>query len=98
MIAHIDHVNISVQNVASSVNFYRELLGFEKTTDAHLEGDWIEAIVGLNGGGTDVSYVQPPGGGPPIELIECHAPGRHSDRHEPAAQYPGLPAPRLPCD
>ena len=74
MIAHIDQVNISVQDVARSVHFYSELLGFEKTTDAHLEGDWIEAIVGLNGGGADVSYVQPPGGGPRIELIECHAP------------------------
>ena len=43
MIAHIDHVNISVQDVARSVHFYSELLGFEKTTDAHLEGDWIKS-------------------------------------------------------
>ncbi|MDP7398344.1 MAG: VOC family protein, partial [Lentisphaeria bacterium] len=74
MVAHIDHVNISVQDLARSVHFYSELLGFEKTTDAHLEGDWIETIVGLKGVVADVSYVQPPGGGPRIELIKYHAP------------------------
>ncbi|MDP6449355.1 MAG: VOC family protein [Lentisphaeria bacterium] len=74
MIAHIDHVNISVQDLARSVHFYSELLGFEKTTEAHLEGEWIETIVGLKGVVADVSYVQPPDGGPRIELIKYHAP------------------------
>lgn len=74
MVKHIDHVNIVVTNMDRSVHFYTELLGLRETRRAHLEGDWIEAIVGLAGVSADVVYVQPPGGGPRIELIQYHAP------------------------
>jgi catechol 2,3-dioxygenase-like lactoylglutathione lyase family enzyme len=70
----VDHINIVVSDMARSVHFYTQLLGFEEFRRAHLEGEWIEAIVGLKGVEADVVYVQPPGGGPRIELIRYLAP------------------------
>ncbi|HKQ32343.1 MAG TPA: VOC family protein, partial [Thermodesulfobacteriota bacterium] len=43
----IDHINIVVSDLEKSVRFYTELLGFIESKRAHLEGDWIESIVGL---------------------------------------------------
>ncbi|MBN2312012.1 MAG: VOC family protein [Candidatus Hydrogenedentes bacterium] len=69
----IDHINVVVTDLERSVRFYTELLGFEKTRYARLEGDWIESVVGLKGVQAEVVYVQPPAG-PRIELIRYHAP------------------------
>ena len=74
MPTQVDHINIVVADMERSVQFYEGILGFEETRRAHLEGEWIEAIVGLRGVSADVVYVQPKGGGPRIELIRYHAP------------------------
>ncbi|MCJ8328817.1 MAG: VOC family protein [Lentisphaeria bacterium] len=73
MISHIDHINIVVKDLDRSVKFYTELLGFTLSNQAHLEGDWIETIVGLNGVNADVKYVRPESG-PRIELIQYNLP------------------------
>jgi catechol 2,3-dioxygenase-like lactoylglutathione lyase family enzyme len=70
----IDHINIVVSDMERSRRFYAEVLGCSETRHAHLEGEWIEAVVGLSGVEADVVYVEPPGGGPRIELIQYHAP------------------------
>jgi catechol 2,3-dioxygenase-like lactoylglutathione lyase family enzyme len=74
MIRSVDHINIVVEDLERSARFYVDLLGFEETRRAHLEGDWIEAVVGLKGVRADVVYVQPSGGGPRIELIKYEVP------------------------
>ena len=74
MIEYIDHINIVVADLAVSVEFYTEVLGFKEVRRAYLEGDWIEGIVGLEGVNAEVVYVQPRRGGPRIELIHYHAP------------------------
>jgi len=74
MIHTVDHINIVVANLERSIQFYTELLGFELTRRAHLEGEWIETIAGLKGVSADVAYVRPPGGEPRIELIQYHSP------------------------
>ena len=74
MVKHVDHINIVVPDLERSVRFYTEALGLRETRRARLTGDWIEAIVGLKGVEADVAFVQPPGGGPRIELIQYHAP------------------------
>jgi len=63
MIRAIDHINIVVADLDRSVKFYTEVLGFAKTKEAFLEGDWIERIVGLRGVRARVAYVVAPAGG-----------------------------------
>ena len=74
MVRAIDHLNIVVADLGRSVKFYTELLGFAKTHDVTMEGDWIEAIVGLRGVKGLVAFVELPGGGPRIELLQYVAP------------------------
>ena len=65
----IDHINIVVSDLERSVRFYTELLGFKESKRAHLEGEWIESIVGLKGVVADVVFILAPSGEPRIELI-----------------------------
>jgi catechol 2,3-dioxygenase-like lactoylglutathione lyase family enzyme len=50
------------------------VLGFTKTKDAYLEGDWIEKIVGLRGVKARVTYVVAPAGEPRLELLCYESP------------------------
>ncbi|GMW00937.1 MAG: hypothetical protein AMXMBFR84_20740 [Candidatus Hydrogenedentota bacterium] len=74
MIRCVDHINIVVSDLERSVRFYTEVLGFRETRRAHLEGAWIESIVGLKGVSADVVFVVPEGGEPRFELIQYHMP------------------------
>lgn len=74
MISAVDHINIVVQDIGRMVAFYTRVLGLRETKHAHLEGAWVESVVGLKGVRADVVFVEPPGGGPRIELIKYHAP------------------------
>jgi catechol 2,3-dioxygenase-like lactoylglutathione lyase family enzyme len=69
MIKAIDHINIVVSNLKRSVDFYTNLLGFQIIRKAHLEGEWIEKIVGLKDVSADVVYIVAPAGEPRIELL-----------------------------
>ena len=86
----VDHINIVVSDLVASVRFYTELLGFELTKEARLEGAWIEAIVGLQGVVAEVAYVQPAGGGPRIELLQYRSPAAPPGDPLPLANAPGL--------
>ncbi len=74
MISQVDHINIVVQDLERATRFYTDMLGMRVTRRAHLQGEWIERVVGLAGVRADVVYVQPEGGGPRIELIHYAAP------------------------
>lgn len=74
MIRGIDHLNIVVADMARSLAFYCGLLGFTKTKEAWLEGEWIEKIVGLRGVKAHAVFVEAPGGGPRIELLRYETP------------------------
>ncbi len=74
MIRGIDHLNIVVADMARSLAFYCGVLGFTKTKEAHLEGEWIEKIVRLRGVKAHAVFVEAPGGGPRIELLHYHSP------------------------
>jgi glyoxylase I family protein len=74
MIRGIDHLNIVVADMARALAFYCGGLGFTKTKEAWLEGEWIEKIVGLRGVRAHAVFVEVPGGGPRIELLWYEAP------------------------
>jgi catechol 2,3-dioxygenase-like lactoylglutathione lyase family enzyme len=65
----IDHINMVVSDLERSVRFYTGLLGFNESKRAHLEGEWIESIVGLKGVVADVAFIVAPAGEPRIELL-----------------------------
>jgi len=69
MINAVDHINIVVSDLERSVKFYTEVLGFEKINVVHLEGDWIDDIVGLKGIVADVAFIIAPEGEPKVELL-----------------------------
>jgi glyoxylase I family protein len=78
MIRAVDHINIVVTDLARSVRFYTELLGFRLVKEARLEGEWIDRIVGLKGVRGRVAYIVAPAGEPRIELLCYDAPpGEH---------------------
>jgi catechol 2,3-dioxygenase-like lactoylglutathione lyase family enzyme len=74
MIQGIDHLNVVVADMARAVKFYTEVLGFVKTKEARISGEWIERIVGLKGVRAHAVFVELPGGGPRIELLKYDAP------------------------
>lgn len=74
MIRGIDHLNIVVTDMARSLAFYTELLGFARTKEAWLEGDWIERVTGVAGVRAHAVFIVSPGGEPRIELLQYHAP------------------------
>jgi catechol 2,3-dioxygenase-like lactoylglutathione lyase family enzyme len=74
MIRAVDHINIVVTDLARSVRFYTEVLGFRQTKEAYLEGEWIDRIVGLHGVKARAAFIVAPAGEPRIELLEYAAP------------------------
>ena len=86
----IDHINIVVSDLERSVKFYTELLGFIESKRAHLEGDWIESIVGLKGVVADVAFIVAPAGEPRIELLCYKIPRGEQVRANSLANTPGL--------
>ncbi|MDX1971489.1 MAG: VOC family protein [Candidatus Sumerlaeia bacterium] len=73
MINHIDHINIVVRDLEKNVEFYRDVLGFRVTMEALLEGEWIDAVVGLKGVRARCVYLQPENG-PRLELLQYESP------------------------
>jgi len=74
MIHGIDHVNLVVADLERSVAFYTGVLGLRKTQDVTMEGAWIEEIVRLPGVKGRVAFVEAPGGGVRIELLQYVSP------------------------
>lgn len=90
MIRAIDHVNLVVRDLARSVAFYTTVLGCRKTADVHLKGAWIEEIVGLRGVEGLVAFVEPPGGGMRIELLQYVTPAGTALPENSRANTPGI--------
>ncbi|HET7288986.1 MAG TPA: VOC family protein [Thermodesulfobacteriota bacterium] len=86
----IDHINIVVSDLEKSVRFYTELLGFNESKRAHLEGEWIESIVGLKGVIADVAFIVAPAGEPRIELLCYKIPRGEQVPANSLANTPGL--------
>jgi len=78
MIQSIDHINLVVKDLATTVRFYTELLDFRVTNRATLQGNWIDSITGLSGIRADVVFLEPPQGGTRLEILQYHNPPSHS--------------------
>jgi catechol 2,3-dioxygenase-like lactoylglutathione lyase family enzyme len=72
-----DHTGITVSNLERSLEFWRDVLGFELSHRAHQKGELAEKITGVAGAEILLAVVKAPGH--KIELLEYRAP---ADRRE----------------
>jgi catechol 2,3-dioxygenase-like lactoylglutathione lyase family enzyme len=67
-----DHTGITVSNLERSLEFWRDVLGFELSHRAHQKGELAEKITGVAGAEILLAVVKAPGH--KIELLEYRAP------------------------
>jgi len=68
-----DHTGITVSNLERSLEFWRDVLGFELSHTAHQTGEMASEITGVQGAEIKLAVVKAPGGHK-IELLEYLAP------------------------
>jgi len=76
-----DHTGITVSNLERSLEFWRDVLGFELSHTAHQTGEMAEQITGVKAAELKLAVMKAPGGHK-IELLEYLAPTgrkRHVD-------------------
>jgi len=82
----LDHVNLVVRDMDRSIDFYTRLLGFRKTLDCPLEGEWFETVTGMEKARARCVYLELDGT-TRLELLQftepISVPGRKSQRRNP---------------
>jgi catechol 2,3-dioxygenase-like lactoylglutathione lyase family enzyme len=68
-----DHTGITVSNLERSLEFWRDVLGFELSHTAHQKGEFAKEITGVEGAELKLAVLKTPGGHK-IELLEYLAP------------------------
>jgi glyoxylase I family protein len=68
-----DHTGITVANLERSLEFWRDVLGFEFSHRAHQRGEMAEQITGVKGAELKLAVLKTPSGHK-IELLEYIAP------------------------
>ena len=68
-----DHTGITVANLERSLEFWRDVLGFEFSHQAHQRGEMAEQITGVKGAELKLAVLKAPSGHK-IELLEYVAP------------------------
>ncbi len=81
-----DHTGITVSNLERSLEFWRDVLGFEFSHSAHQTGERPEQITGVKGAELKLAVVKTPSGHK-IELLEYFAPADRKKTFD-----------RRPCD
>ena len=76
--SHIDHVNIVVTDLEPATDFFTDL-GFEVRAGGTLEGDWVDAVVGLEGVDAEFIALGLPLGQTAIELLKFNNPKGDAD-------------------
>ena len=89
----IDHSAIAVTDVARSVAFYNEQLGFALASRGLNEGITQECLDGLTGAKVDIVVMEGPRGGPHLELLHYRSP--QSRRRQKQFKLNAIPATRL---
>lgn len=71
----IDHVNIVVSDMDTSVEFYTRL-GLSKSLDTHISGAWIANLIGVHDENLNarVVFMEPDAGNTRLELIQYIVP------------------------
>jgi catechol 2,3-dioxygenase-like lactoylglutathione lyase family enzyme len=73
MLQCIDHVNLVVNDLESSIEFFCAL-GFELVHQGDLEGDWVSRVVGLENVKARYASLALPEGETKLELLKYYTP------------------------
>ena len=79
MIKKIDHINICVTNLEEAKKFFIDLLEFKLIGEGHLEGAWIDQVVGLSNVKAKFIKLNLPQTETNLELIEYYSPQGETD-------------------
>ncbi|USX54209.1 VOC family protein [Lentzea sp. HUAS12] len=79
------HVGMTVTDLAAAVAFFEEL-GMELEGKAHMEGDFVDGVIGLDGSTSDIAMMKTPDDRYRIEFSQFQAPtsvdgGSHAPIH-----------------
>lgn len=69
----IDHINVVVEDLESSVAFFEEI-GFQRIGEGELSGDWVDKVVGLDGVEARFVALGIPMGRTALELLSYQQP------------------------
>lgn len=72
-IKRLDHVSVVVEDLAAAVNFF-SVLGMTPGGKAHIEGDWVDKINGIDDIKVDIVMMQTPDGHGQLELTKFQNP------------------------
>lgn len=72
-IKSMHHVGITVTDLAAAVAFFEEL-GMELEGKAHMEGDFVDGVIGLDGSRSEIAMLKTPDGQYRIEFSQFEAP------------------------
>ncbi|MET9226046.1 VOC family protein [Lentzea sp. NPDC003310] len=72
-IQSMHHVGMTVTDLAATVAFF-EALGMELEGKAHLEGEFVDGVIGLDGSSSDIAMMKTPDDRYRIEFSQFQAP------------------------
>jgi catechol 2,3-dioxygenase-like lactoylglutathione lyase family enzyme len=84
-----DHVGITVQDLETAADFFIRL-GFEVEGRTFLEGEFIDAVIGMPNSRTEIVSLRPPGGGTGFELARFIRPAAEAGSPTAMANQLGL--------
>ena len=88
-IQRLEHVGIVVDDLEAAAAFFVEL-GLELQGEGHVEGGWVDRVVGLQGVRVEYAMLETPDGHGRLELVKFHVPSvRGGDGHA-QANIPGI--------
>lgn len=88
-IQRLDHTCIVVNDLTTAIEFFVEL-GLVLQGEGHVEGNWVDRIVGLEGVKAELAMMETPDGNGRLELVRFHSPEDQSDSPPAPANAPGL--------
>lgn len=62
-----DHVGITVSDLDRALEFFKSL-GLEAEGRMDMEGEFVDAVIGIPGSRSEIVILRPPGGGTGVEL------------------------------
>ncbi len=81
LIRQLDHVGITVADLDTAAAFFVDL-GLEVEGRTFLEGEFIDAVIGIPDARSEIVVLRPPGGGTGVELARFVRPD-----HEPGSPH-----------